>query len=428
MKTLLPLIPALILFPLGTVFFNTALSKLVWATVGLLFLVKVGALIRNKQSSMALPTEIGWVFYLFLWPGVRPESFSKKLQQEQPIGNVFVKGFLFFIAGLVIQLFLFFYWDKLPTQARQYAGLLSFLIAIHLGFSYVLFVLFRLLGWPVEPLFRSSLNSSSLRDFWSRRWNLAFVDMDKRLFLPIFTNRWLKKIRFIGIFILSGILHEIGISYPAGAGWGGPLLYFILHGILTWIEPKIPLLKKSPFINKLWLWLCIFIPFPILFHQAFLNAFIEPYFSFGHQLISTLNFREALKWSIIICGIGHLLILLASFQVPKKLNWKTEFLKLSTFSRKIFWTYGGYIVFCIISFAFIDLFNTEGLLKIHPSSLVIALFIALFWTGRVIVDFFYYKHDDWPPGDQFVIGHTCLTTLFCFLAIVHWGLVIWQLN
>ena len=72
--------------------------------------------------------------------------------------------------------------------------------------------------------------------------------------------------------------------------------------------------------------------------------------------------------------------------------------------------------------------NVEGLIEVNKSSLFIALFISLFWTVRVIVDFSYFKHTDWPPGDEFIIGHTCLTALFSFLAITHWVLVLWQLN
>ena len=82
----------------------------------------------------------------------------------------------------------------------------------------------------------------------------------------------------------------------------------------------------------------------------------------------------------------------------------------------------------IISFSLIDLLNTEGLLQIHPSSFVIALLIAIFWTARVIVDFGYFKHADWPEGDEYVIGHTCLTALFVCLALAHWGVVAWQVT
>gem|GEM_PF-342903 len=143
-------------------------------------------------------------------------------------------------------------------------------------------------------------------------------------------------------------------------------------------------------------------------------AYTRPYFLFGHNILKTINITDFLKWAIILAGLGHFLILVASFQVPKRLNWKEEFSSLGRFNRKIFWTYGGYIVFCIISFGIVNLLNVEGLIEVNKSSLFIALFISLFWTVRVIVDFSYFKHTDWPPGDEFIIGHTCLTALFSF--------------
>ncbi len=428
MRKLIPLLPALCIFPIGVLLIESSVLRLLWATLGLLFLLKVGSVIRNIQLSLSLPQKLGWILYFLFWPGMRPESFARRSSQDEEVGHIFVKGFLSFIFGVGIQIVLFCYWNQISTFTRQYLGLFSFLILIHFGVSSMLFVIFRILGWKVESLFMSPFKSTSLRDFWGRRWNLAFVDMDKRLFLPLFPTNLPKAVSFVGIFLLSGILHETGISYPANSGWGGPLLYFAIHGALTWIEPKLPVINSSRTAGRIWLWVCILLPLPLLFHQPFLKSFIEPYFTFGHNLASSMKSIEVLKWAILACGLGHFLVLVATFQVPKKLNWHEEFSKLSRFNKKIFWTYGGYIVFCIVSFGIIDLINAKDLMDINPSSLAIALFISIFWTARVIVDFSYYKHTDWPPGDEFVVGHTCLTTLFCFLALTHWSLVLWQLT
>jgi alginate O-acetyltransferase complex protein AlgI len=375
---------------------------------------------------------------------MRPESFSvrKKISEfgpEESIGKDFVWGFVFFIGGIIFQGVLFLEWDRILPDLALWLGLLSFLIILHFGFSSLLFSAYRLLGWPVEPLFQSPLSSSSLREFWGQRWNLAFVDMDKRLFLPLLGKKLKspagKSLAVLGIFFLSGLLHEIGISYPAGAAWGGPFLYFILQGLFVLFEPifmsklgAVLAPKEKSLFEKLWVWVAILLPIPLLFHSAFLHTFILPYFEFGHNAINSVSYLQLLHGALLVCGLGHLLILVASFQVPQKLGWKGEFSRLGRFNQKIFWTYGGYIVFCIVSFALIDILNVQGLLQNNSSSLVIGLFIAVFWTARIIVDFGYFKHTDWPRGDEFVVGHTCLTALFCCLALTHWGLVAWQLT
>ncbi len=127
-----------------------------------------------------------------------------------------------------------------------------------------------------------------------------------------------------------------------------------------------------------------------------------------------------------LAGLGHFCILGASFQVPHRLQWKTDLTKLLPFNRKLLWTYAGFMVFIIISFGVMTLLLHDDLLQGDRSALAIATFIGLFWTARILVDFFYYKHSDWPKGKEFVIGHFLLTSLFIFLAATYLSLVFWH--
>jgi hypothetical protein len=53
-------------------------------------------------------------------------------------------------------------------------------------------------------------------------------------------------------------------------------------------------------------------------------------------------------------------------------------------------------------------------------------FIGSYWTARILVDAFYFSHEDWPKGNEFVVGHILLTCLFIALAITYWSLFVWQ--
>ncbi len=182
-ETVNPLLPALIIFTPVAFLLNYPLAKFVWATGVLLFLLKAGSVIRNNQLRMELPRGLGWALYLFAWPGMRPESFHQKAAEQTISPREFVQGFICFIAGFLLQAYLIYDWQLVHAEARLYLGLASFLLIVHFGVSVMLYTFYRLWGWPVEKLFHSPFAGDSLRDFWGKRWNLAFVDMDKRLFL-----------------------------------------------------------------------------------------------------------------------------------------------------------------------------------------------------------------------------------------------------
>jgi alginate O-acetyltransferase complex protein AlgI len=153
------------------------------------------------------------------------------------------------------------------------------LLTVHSGFAQVLTGLFRAAGWPVGKLFDRPFLSRSLADFWSRRWNLAFVEMGRTLFLrPLY--RWCGATgAVLGVFLISGLLHEFALSYPVAAGWGGPLAYFLLHGGLVlaegwWLHPE----GWPAAAARLWTAAWVLAPLPWLFHQPFRCELIVPLF------------------------------------------------------------------------------------------------------------------------------------------------------
>jgi len=128
-----------------------------------------------------------------------------------------------------------------------------------------------------------------------------------------------------------------------------------------------------------------------------------------------------------LAGAGHFVILAASFQVPSRLRWKQDLAQLMPFNRKLLWVQGGFTVLTIIAFGTLTLVLHAELLRGDRAAMALACFIAIYWTARILVDAFYFNHEDWPHGRQFVIGHTFLTTLFVSLAASYCGLFVWQI-
>jgi alginate O-acetyltransferase complex protein AlgI len=129
---------------------------------------------------------------------------------------------------------------------------------------------------------------------------------------------------------------------------------------------------------------------------------------------------------IWLAGSAHFVILIASFQVPSRLRWKQDLAQLMPLNRKLLWVQSSFTVLTIIAFGVLTLSLHTELLRGDRAALGLACFIGTYWTARLVVDAFYFSHEDWPKGRQFVIGHVLLTCLFVTLAASYWALFAWQ--
>jgi hypothetical protein len=138
------------------------------------------------------------------------------------------------------------------------------------------------------------------------------------------------------------------------------------------------------------------------------------------------SIAEWLSLALWLAAAGHFCVLIASFQVPYRLHWKEDLAKLTTFNRKLMWVHGGFAVYTIIAFGVMSLFLHDEILRGDRAALALASFIGLYWLLRIVVDFAYYSHRDWPPGTSFRAGHVLLNTLFVFLSTSFLSVPLWH--
>jgi len=138
----------------------------------------------------------------------------------------------------------------------------------------------------------------------------------------------------------------------------------------------------------------------------------------------TRTIEEWISLALWLAGAGHFAVLIASFQVPYRLRWKEDLAKLTSFNRKLMWVHGGFAIYTILSFGVLTLLLHDEMLRGQRAGLALAAFIGLYWLLRVVVDFTYYEHADWPPGRAFVVGHVLLTLLFIFLLVTCLGVLV----
>ena len=78
-------------------------------------------------------------------------------------------------------------------------------------------------------------------------------------------------------------------------------------------------------------------------------------------------------------GLLHFAILIASFSVPKALDWKAQLAPLSSFMRRLVWVYGAFIVLVIIGFGALAVSCAPELANGARLGRAACALIAVFW-------------------------------------------------
>lgn len=213
-----------------------------------------------------------WIAWALLWPGMRPQ---RMLNQSRGGGSAFLARGLALAAGGVL-LVAAARWTWLETSNRWLATvplLVGLSLILHYGLFNIVTGGWRYAGVDVRALFRNPLASTSLRDFWMRRWNVAFSEMCQES-IGRATRPLGSRVQIALVFLFSGLLHEAAISLPVQAGYGLPTVYFALHGIGVLFERR--WLREGSIAARVFAALLIVAPLPLVFHLPFLEQIIWP--------------------------------------------------------------------------------------------------------------------------------------------------------
>lgn len=256
---------------------------LMWLMVGVvLFWVKALMLLRLPARRRAGASAIGLAGYFVLWPGTRPWPFLEHAR-SRPAGasRLLATGLAHVAAGMVL---LWMILPRLPASSPPWGvaalGMAGLSLLLHFGLLQLAAGGWRLLGVPVDKIFDAPARATSLADFWGNRWNRAFSDFARALVLRPLARRVGVRLAGLAVFLVSGLLHELVITVPAGGGYGGPTLYFLLQGLLAQSEGLGPLrrtFRRLPALGWSWTALSVLIPVPLLFPMPFLVRVVLPF-------------------------------------------------------------------------------------------------------------------------------------------------------
>jgi len=182
----------------------------------------------SSQSGIA-PRRL--IAYALGWPGMDALTFCRSNSQGKPLFREWAAAAGKTLLGVALILF------ALPLTKSRHAlvigwvGMIGFVFLLHFGAFHLLSLLWRTLGVEATPIMHSPVSARSLGKFWGGDWNSAFSDLMHGHFLKPLTKQFGPRPALLTIFLLSGLLHELVISFPARGGYGLPTAYFALQGL-----------------------------------------------------------------------------------------------------------------------------------------------------------------------------------------------------
>lgn len=221
---------------------------------------------------------VRWLAFAALWPGMRPAPFhGLGSGPRHGAGELALRGLRNLACGVALVPLA----GRLGRTGHELPAFLLGLPGISLATHFGLFNLaaggLRRAGVDVGALFRNPPASRSLSEFWGRRWNRAFSEMTSIAVHRPLRARLGNRAAIPIAFLFSGALHELAISVPVRAGWGGPLGYFALHALAMALERRLTLEGTAA---RLWTLAWIVLPLPLLFHAAFRADVVAPLLGF----------------------------------------------------------------------------------------------------------------------------------------------------
>jgi len=252
-----------------------------WLLAGAIFLgckwqTLWDALLEGQRTRPAISAA-----YLFAWPGMDADAFLDSRREVTAPG---VQDWLWAIGKTLLGAALFWGAARIAVQASPlvagWLGMIGLIFLLHFGSFHLLALLWQSAGVDAQPIMQSPHRAESLSEFWGARWNLGFRRLTHDLvFAPLRKHVGMTG-GMLGAFLVSGLIHDLVISLPAGAGYGLPTSYFLVQGLAVMTErsrigKRLGLGRGLS--GRLFLVAISTFPVPMLFHRPFVENVILPF-------------------------------------------------------------------------------------------------------------------------------------------------------
>lgn len=217
--------------------------------------------------------------YFLLWPGLDAPRFLTKPATRLPS----IVEWCFATSKLVFGIALFATVPWIPTDRellRGWVGMIGILFVLHFGLFHLMSLAWRSSGVEAQPIMNWPIRATSVAEFWGRRWNAAFRDVTHRFVFRPLVPRVGAGTALVAVFVISGLVHDLVISLPAGAGYSLPTSYFLIQSGAVFLErtalgARVGLGRGVA--GWLFTMLTVVAPLEMLFHPPFVRQVILPF-------------------------------------------------------------------------------------------------------------------------------------------------------
>lgn len=221
--------------------------------------------------------------YLLTWPGLDAGAFLRSERLSTNARTV-PREWQFAALKLLLGTAVFWGGSSLVPAGQEilmgWVGMVGLVLILHFGSFDLLSCGWRALGIEARPLMNDPLISVRVSEFWGQRWNTAFRDLTHRFLFRPLTDKLGPQWALAAGFLFSGLVHDLVISVPAGGGYGGPTLFFVIQAVAMQVE-------RSRFGRAIglrngrrgWLFTMLVLALPAygLFHPPFIKNIIVPF-------------------------------------------------------------------------------------------------------------------------------------------------------
>jgi hypothetical protein len=123
--------------------------------------------------------------------------------------------------------------------------------------------------------------------------------------------------------------------------------------------------------------------------------------------------------------IGLILIILAMVHgvFPRHFNWQKDLLQLSLINRQMMYVHTLFIALTVLLMGVLCLALSKDLIETNLGKRI-CLGLAVFWTARLIIQFFGYSTELWKGKTFETTIHLLFIILWTYLSFIFWRIAL----